>query len=151
MTIGPSEGPIGYEAHQRYASDQEQVVQAFVKQYHMPPSAVKDVAARAQLLISLPTFPAIDMLLGTYLGKTYASFRAPANYFVQGSCPSEIAPSLGPPEKLDADISKINIVTSEKPEAEEDGETIINMALEIKHVNEAINFARSRMKQFLQA
>ena len=151
MAIGPSEGPIGYEAHQRYASDQEQIVQAFVKQYHMPPSAVKDVAVRAQLLISLPTFLAIDMLLGTYLGKTYASFPAPPNYFIQGSSPSEIAPSLGPQEKLNAYINIINAVTSEKPEADEEGQTIINMALEVKHVNEAINYARTRMKQFLQA
>ncbi len=158
--------------HERFARDQQEV-EAFRKQYHIPPSGAKMVAVQTRVLDFIPKHPALVLLMQTYQRKMWARFMIPKNYYTQRFSSSYIAPSLGSTEKQDADIHKIQAflknqtrgrkirpkeerVASEERNRDEqlmdEGDTIVEMMEKgIKETNEMIDFIISRMHQFVQA
>src|SRR5690242_14790874 len=89
--------------HERYAHDQQEV-EAFRKQYHLPPSGAGLVAVQTKVLDFVPKHPAIVLLMQTYQRKMWARFAIPKNYYLQRFSSSYVAPSLGAKERQDADV-----------------------------------------------
>ncbi|MEZ5314963.1 MAG: DUF5399 family protein [Chlamydiales bacterium] len=154
-------------AHERFARDQEEV-EAFYKQYHLPISQSYLVAKQTSILDLIPKLSAIVRLMETYRKKTWAGFNIPENYYSQRLAASPyLAPSLGTPEKQIADINKIRTFLNTQAESRlsnkqketqtsqdvlnQEGEAIIHMIEGIKQVNDMINFVITRMCQFVQA
>lgn len=165
--------------HERFARDQKEI-EAFRRQYHVPPSGARIIAMQARVLDFIPKLRALETLLGTYQGSTWARFGVPKNFHNQRYLTSYVAPSLGPKEKHDADIHKIEALikqkekgVSRKKEKDEDqqqqhkdqqhesnedeifigeGQDII-LLLEkgVKETNEMVDFVIARMHQFMQA
>lgn len=100
-------------SHERFARDRREV-EAFRKQFHIPPSGERLISVQTKVLDFIPKYPAISLLLESYVRKSWARFAIPENYYVQRFFTSRIAPSLGPPEKQDADIRKIENFLTEK-------------------------------------
>ncbi len=160
-------------AHERYAYDQQEI-EAFRKQYHVPPSGAKMVAVQTRVMDFIPKHPAIVMLMQTYQRKMWARFMIPKNYYTQRFTSSYVAPSLGSTEKQDADIYKIHAflknqtrgrkIRRKEERDEESGEKsrdeelmdesdalIEMMEKGVKETNEMVDFVISRMHQFVQA
>lgn len=160
-------------AHERFAHDQQEI-EAFRKQYHMPPSRAKMIAVQTRVLDFIPKHPAVALLMQTYQRKMWARFMIPKNYYTQRFASSYVAPSLGTIEKQDADIKKIRgflknqmkgrIVRrkeergkgerkkSQDEELMDEGEAIIEMIEKgVKETNEMVDYIISRMHQFVQA
>lgn len=159
--------------HERFARDQQEI-EAFRKQYHIPPSRAKLIAVQTRVLDFVPKHPALVLLMQTYQRKMWARFMIPKNYYAQRFTSSYVAPSLGATEKQEADIRKIRAflknqtrgrVVRRKEEREKDerernrdeqltdeGEVLVEMMEKgIKETNEMIDFIISRMHQFVQA
>lgn len=161
--------------HERFARDQQEV-EAFRKQYHLPPSGAKLVAVQTKILDFVPKHPAIALLMQTYQQKMWARFMIPKNYYLQRFASSYVAPSLGSHDRQDADIHRIEAFLKrktagryvkrreEKEEREregekgeeeemiEEGEALMNLLEKgVKETNEMIDFVFSRMHQFVQA
>lgn len=139
---------IGIGAHDRYASDQ-QAVSEFRKQYHMPVSDTNFMSGQTKVLDLVPKHPAVSLLMQTYRKKTWARFRVPHDFHSQRFASRYIAPSLGPPEKQDADIRRINAAIKDNPD-DTSGEILNGMLSQVKETNEMIDYVQSRMKQFIQ-
>lgn len=92
--------------HERFARDQQEV-EAFRKQYHIPPSRARMIAVQTQVLDFIPKHPALVLLMQTYQRKMWSSIMIPQNYYTQRFASSYVAPSLGTVEKQDADVHKI--------------------------------------------
>ncbi len=162
--------------HERFARDQQEI-EAFRKQYHIPPSRAKMIAVQTRVLDFIPKHPAVVLLMQTYKRMMWARFMFPKNFYTQRFASSYVAPSLGTIEKQEADIHKIHAFLKnqtrgrlvrrkeerqdqEKEERErsrdeelvDEGEAIIEMMEKgVKETNEMIDFVISRMHQFIQA
>jgi hypothetical protein len=165
--------------HERFARDQQQI-EAFRKQYHIPPSGARQVAVQTTVLDFIPKHPAIVLLMQTYQQKLWARFVIPKNYYLQRFASSYVAPSLGAKEKQDADIHRLEaylkrktqgrFVRKEQREGKEEkgrdqrrgnreeeeiadeGEALIELLEKgVKETNEMIDYIFSRMHQFIQA
>lgn len=160
--------------HERFARDQEQI-EAFRKQYHLPPSGARLVAVQTKILDFVPKHPAIVLLMQTYQRKMWARFTIPKNYYLQRFASSYVAPSLGAKEKQDADIHRLEAYLKRKThgrfvrkkeqmrekerekEREEDeiireGEALIDLLEKgVKETNGLVDFVFARMHQFVQA
>lgn len=166
--------------HERFARDQKDI-EAFRKQYHIPPSGERIIAVQTKILDFIPKYPAISLLLESYVRKSWARFSIPENYYNQRIFTSHFAPSLGPAEKQEADIAKlenyvreqtkrftINLLEERKKkdqqaqednEEEEEEDSLIQEARAIavmlqkgiKETNEMVDFVKARMYQFVQA
>lgn len=159
--------------HERYAHDQQEI-EAFRKQYHIPPSRAGLVAVQTRVLDFIPKHPAVVLLMQSYQRKMWARFVIPKNYYTQRFSSSYVAPSLGTIEKQEADIHKIQaflknqtrgrMVRRKEERGEEgrersrdeelidEGEAIIEMMEKgVKETNEMVDFVISRMHQFVQA
>jgi Family of unknown function (DUF5399) len=163
--------------HERFARDQQQV-EAFRKQYHIPPSGARQVAVQTTVLDFIPKHPAIVLLMQTYQQKIWARFEIPRNYYLQRFAASYVAPSLGTKEKQDADIHRLEaylkrktrgrfVRRQEREEKEqkeqqrgnqeeeaiiEEGEVLIQLLEKgVKETNEMIDYIFARMHQFIQA
>jgi hypothetical protein len=160
--------------HERFARDQQEI-EAFRKQYHIPPSRAKLIAVQTRVLDFIPKQPAVALLMQTYQRKMWARFMIPKNYYTQRFTSSYVAPSLGTTEKQDADIHKIQAFIknqtrgrlvrrkeergdqgererSRDEELMDEGETLIEMMEKgVKETNEMIDFVIARMHQFVQA
>jgi len=161
-------------SHERFARDQKEV-EAFRKQFHIPPSGERIVSVQTKVLDFIPKYPAISLLLEIYVRKSWARFAIPDNYYTQRFFTSRVAPSLGPPEKQEADIRKLENFVRDKThkpllqlleEREEKGDQekeeedpiveearILARLLQkgVKDINEMIDFIVTRMYQFVQA
>lgn len=159
--------------HERYAHDQQEV-EAFRKQYHLPPAGARHVAVQTKILDFVPKHSAIVLLMQTYQRKLWARFTIPKNYHTQRISSSYVAPSLGPPEKQDADIHRLEAYLKkrthgrfvrkeqrdhvegekERDEAElmDEGEALIDLLQKgVKETNQMVDFVIARMHQFVQA
>ncbi|MCH9627239.1 MAG: hypothetical protein S4CHLAM2_08740 [Chlamydiales bacterium] len=160
--------------HERFARDQQEI-EAFRKQYHIPPGRAKIVAVHTRVLDFVPKHPALVLLMQTYQRKMWARFMIPKNYYTQRFASSYVAPSLGGTKKQSADIHKIHAFLknqtrgrkvrsreerkdqdeSEKNRDEQlvdEGEVIVDMIEKgVKETNEMIDYIISRMHQFVQA
>lgn len=156
---------IDIATHDTYARAQEEV-RAFKEQYHLPASGTRYIAIQSKVLDFIPKYPAATLLLQTFIKKSWARFAIPKNYHNQRFLSSYIAPSLGPREKQDADIAKIeNVLKRKKRERdgqqnqeeedrhfEEEAEALIRLLEEgVKETNLMVDFVISRMYQFVQA
>jgi hypothetical protein len=162
-------------AHERFARDQQEI-DAFRKQYHLPPSGAKLVAVQTKILDFVPKHPATDLLMQTHQRKMWVRFTIPQNYYLQRFASSYVAPSLGSKEKQDADIYRLEAYLKrkthgrfvhakreeEKEEEKEEGgeeeemihegEALIHLLEKgVKETNELVDFVFSRMHQFVQA
>lgn len=161
--------------HEQFARAQE-AIEAFRKQYHIPPGGAKVIASQTRVLDFVPKHPAIVLLMQTYQKKLRSLFTIPPNYYTQRFTTSYLAPSLGP-EKQEADIHKIEAFVKSRTkgrkvrkkeerdvegqkegkrnqdeELTDEGDTIINMMEKgVKETNEMIDFVIGRMHQFIQA
>ena len=162
--------------HERFARDQQEV-EAFRKQYHIPTSGARQFAVQTKILDFVPKHPAVVLLMQTYQRKMWARFMIPKNYYLQRFASSYVAPSLGAKEKQEADIHRLEafmkrktngrfIANSSKlesergrkkgsPEEEEmvkEGEILINLLEKgVKETNEMVDYVFARMHQFVQA
>ena len=158
--------------HERFARDQQEV-EAFRKQYHIPLSGVQVMAAQTRVLDFIPKHPALAMLLETYQQKMWARFMIPKNYYTQRFSSSYVAPSLGATEKQEADVHKIHAfiknqtrgrkvrpkeerketgVKNRDEDLSDEGGSIVEMMEKgVKETNEMVDFVISRMHQFVQA
>ncbi len=149
----PQISDYDFTAHERYAWGQSQM-EAFNKQYHIPPQGAGSVAVQSQALGLVPTHSATDSLMQTYVRKTWSFFLAPFRYFMQRLSSSKVAPSLGSRELLDAEVLKIRSFLKQQnnPKLDGEGEAIIQMIdFGIIKTNNDIDYITSRMKQFIQA
>lgn len=99
--------------HERFARDQQEI-EAFRKQYHMPPSRAGIVAVQTKILDFVPKHPAIVLLMQTYQRKMWARFMIPKNYYLQRFASSYVAPSLGSKERQEADMHKLEAYIKRK-------------------------------------
>ena len=164
--------------HERFARDQQEI-EAFRKQYHLPPSGAKLVAVQTKVLDFIPKHAAVDLLMQTFQRKMWARFMIPKNYYLQRFASSHVAPSLGGTEKQDADIHRLEAYLKRKTggrfvrkEHKEDGEegekekkqeseeeemmreggTLIDLLEKgVKETNEMVDYVFARMHQFVQA
>ena len=164
--------------HERFARDQQDI-EAFRKQYHIPPGGTRVVAVQTRILDFVPKHPAIALLMQTYQRKMWARFMIPKNYYLQRFASSYVAPSLGAKEKQEADIHRLEAYlkrktqgrfvrkrqerekerenrqgreNKEEEEMIEEGEALINMLEKgVKETNEMIDYVFARMHQFVQA
>jgi hypothetical protein len=166
--------------HERFARDQQEV-EAFRRQYHLPPSGARIVAVQTKILDFVPKHPAIVLLMQTYQRKIWARFMIPKNYYLQRFASSYVAPSLGPREKQDADIHRLEAYLNhkthgrykkEKEEREEgrggeeekekgdeeeaalldEGKALIHLLEKgVKETNQLVDYVIARMHQFVQA
>jgi Family of unknown function (DUF5399) len=164
-------------AHERFARDQQEV-EAFRKQYHLPPSRAGVVAVQTKILDFVPKHPAVVLLMQTYQRKMWARFSIPKNYYLQRFASSYVAPSLGSSERQDADVHKLEAYmkrktrgrfdrkkrdqekeegnqqrgSSSEEEVIEEGEALIRLLENgVKETNEMIDYVIARMHQFVQA
>ncbi len=161
---------------ERFARDQQQV-EAFRRQYHIPPSGARQVAVQTTILDFIPKHPAIALLMQTYQRKIWARFMIPKNYYMQRFASSYVAPSLGTQEKQEADIHRLEAYLkrkthgrfvrrkereekgdeerrehTEEEEMVEEGETLITLLeIGVKETNDLIDYIVARMHQFIQA
>lgn len=154
--------------HERFARDQKEV-EAFRKQYHIPPSASGVIAAQSRILDFVPKHPAIVTLMQTYQRKMWAGFMIPQNFYLQRFASSYVAPSLGSNEKQKADVQKLKLFIQRKKgtkpsekegrekrgmdeELEREGEALVGLLEKgIIETNEMVDFVIARMHQFVQA
>lgn len=161
--------------HERFARDQQEV-EAFRLQYHVPPSGARLIAAQSKVLDFIPKHTAVALLFQTYQRKTWARFAIPKNFHNQRFLSSYVAPSLGTKEKQNADIQRIEsylkqkrkgkaLPLGEKGEEErkekrkneeeeilDEGELIITLLEKgVKETNEMVEYIIARMHQFIQA
>jgi hypothetical protein len=161
--------------HERFARDQQEI-EAFRKQYHIPPSSAGIVAIQTKILDFVPKHPALVLLMQTYQRKNWARFTIPQNYYLQRFTSSYIAPSLGSRDKQDADVYKIEGYVKQKTrrrldrkqkeqqgrqqsqsgddeeEIVQEGEALIKMLKHgVKETNGMIDYIVARMYQFIQA
>lgn len=161
--------------HERFARDQQEI-EAFRKQYHLPPSGARLVAVQTSVLDFVPKHSAIVLLMQTYQRKLWARFMIPKNYYLQRFSSSYVAPSLGSNEKQDADIHRLEAflkhkthgkwerktedvrgerttqISSEDQILIHEGETLMNMLeVGVKQTNEMVDYVFARMHQFVQA
>jgi len=154
--------------HERFARDQQEI-EAFRQQYHVPPSGARLIAIQTKVLDFIPKHTAIALLFQIYQKKTWARFAIPKNFHNQRFLSSYVAPSLGSKEKQDADIHKVEAILkrlgkdrrgkqqqqddeSEGDEASEEGELIIQLLEKgVKETNEMVDYVIARMHQFIQA
>lgn len=155
--------------HERFARDQQEI-EAFRKQYHIPPSRTQMIAVQTRVLDFVPKHNALALLMQTYQQKLWARFMIPKNYYTQRFASSYVAPSLGTTEKQEADLNKIRAFIrnqtrgrrvrpkEERDESNQDeqladeGDQIIEMLEKgVKETNEMVDFIISRMHQFVQA
>lgn len=92
--------------HERFAKDQQDI-EAFRKQYHIPAAQAKIIDEQTRILDFVPKHPAIVLLMQTYQHKIWARFVIPQDFYSQRTPSNYIAPSLGSVEKQDADIYKL--------------------------------------------
>jgi len=157
-------------AHERFARDQEEI-EAFRSMYHIQPGRAGTDATQAQILDLVPKHSAMVLLMQTYQQKSWARFTMPKNYYSQRFSSSYIAPSLGPLNKQNADIHRLQAYLraqtkeeKEKGEKEkgeereeeeellEEGSRLIELLEKgVKDTNVMIDEVRSRMQQFVQA
>lgn len=141
--------------HERYARDQNEI-EAFRKQYHLPPSGARQIALQTKVLDFIPKHSAIGLLMQTYQGKTWARFEVPKNYHNQRFLTSKIAPSLGSPEKQEADIQKLESFVESRAPVEKLTQAEVDALKDllqkgVMETNEMVDFVFSRMHQFIQA
>lgn len=164
--------------HERFARDQQEI-EAFRKQYHIPPSRAGIVAVQTKVLDFIPKHSAVSLLLQTYQRKMWARFMIPPNYYTQRFSSSYVAPSLGTAEKLDADVFRLEAYLKkrtrgrfvkrrdeeekgrdepernkkyEEEEMIEEGVTLITLLEDgVKETNQMVDFVIARMHQFIQA
>jgi len=166
--------------HERFARDQQEV-EEFRKQYHLPPSGARAVAVQTRILDFIPKHPAIALLMQSHQRKMWARFAIPKNYYLQRFASSYVAPSLGSKERQDADIHRLEaylkrkthgrFVHRERREEQEqekegrdqkkkgdeeamidEGEALIHLLEKgVKETNEMVDFIFARMHQFVQA
>ena len=163
--------------HERFARDQQEV-EAFRKQYHMPPGRAGVIAVQTKILDFVPKHPAIVLLMQTYQRKMWARFVIPKNYYLQRFSSSYVAPSLGAKERQEADVYKLEAYIKRKTrgrfdrkqreqqrekagreqpasaeeEIMEEGEALIHLLEQgVKETNEMIDYVIARMNQFIQA
>jgi hypothetical protein len=164
--------------HERFARDQQEI-EAFRKQYHISPSGARQVAVQTTILDFVPKHPAVVLLMQTYQRKMWARFMIPKNYYLQRFSSSYVAPSLGPKEKQDADIHRLEAYLNRKthgrfvhnkPDQEDkdeqkkeekdqeegemiqEGEALITLLEKgVKDTNEMVDYVFARMHQFIQA
>lgn len=148
--------------HERYARD-TQAAEDFAKYYHISASNARVIAAQTKIVSVIPKYPEIYLLLGTYLRKSWSRFAVPENYLTQQSFTSYIAPSLGPPEKQEADIRKIENYLRQEVGIEtfdlegEGGDPLVDQGRAIavmlkkgvKENNELVRFITERMRSFI--
>jgi hypothetical protein len=165
-------------AHERFAHDQQEI-EAFRKQYHLPPGGARIVAIQTKILDFVPKHPAIVLLMQTYQRKMWARFMIPKNYYMQRFASSYVAPSLGGKERQEADIHRLETYIKRRtrgrfdrkeherqekegekerePESEEEamireGEKLINLLEKgVKETNDMVDYVVARMHQFVQA
>ncbi len=163
--------------HERFARDQQEI-EAFRLQYHLPPSGARLIAVQTKVLDFIPKHTAIALLFQTYQKKTWARFAIPRNFHNQRFLSSYVAPGLGSKEKQDADIQRIEAFLqqqiqdrailrreeeeergqqqeeeepSEEETKEEAGLIIELLEKGVKETNEMVEYIISRMHQFIQA
>jgi hypothetical protein len=162
--------------HEQYARDQL-AVEAFRKQYHLPPAGARHVAVQTKILDFVPKYPAIDLLMKPYQRKMWAGFCFPKNYYLQRFASSYVAPSLGTNEKQLADIHRLEgylrqqtqgrILRKSPREAREEQEEeeqneeeqmsdecekLVNLLEKgIRETNQMVDYIFARMHQFVQA
>lgn len=163
--------------HERFARDQQEI-EAFRKQYHIPPSGARQIAVQTRILDFVPKHPAVVLLMQTYQRKMWARFMIPKNYYLQRFSSSHVAPSLGSAERQDADIHRLEAYLKRKTqgrfvrkkdeenkEGEKDqrqrreeeeviheGEALIDLLEKgVKETNEMVDYVFARMHQFIQA
>lgn len=141
--------------HERFARDQQEI-EAFRLQYHLPPSGARLIAVQTKVLDFIPKHTATSLLFQTYQRKTWARFAIPRNFHNQRFLSSYVAPSLGGKEKQDADIQKIEAyirhLKDGKKETTEEGSLIIDLLERgVKETNDMVEYIISRMHQFIQA
>jgi hypothetical protein len=165
--------------HERFARDQQEV-EAFRKQYHLPPGGARAIAVQTKILDFVPKHPAIVLLMQTYQRKMWARFMIPKNYYLQRFSSSYVAPSLGSKERQEADIQRLEAYLKrktrgrfvrrkeEEQEGEQqqereggrgdeeemihEGEALIAMLEKgVKETNELVDYIFARMHQFVQA
>lgn len=157
-------------SHERFAKDQEEI-EAFRKQYHVPPSGAGIIAIQTKILDFVPKHSAIVLLMQTFQRKMWAGLKFPKNFHLQRFRSSHVAPSLGSSEKQTADVKRLEaylkqktngrFVRKEKKDQEnqpedqeiiEEGETLINLLEKgVLETNEMVDYAYGRMHQFVQA
>lgn len=165
--------------HERFARDQQEV-EAFRKQYHLPPSGGGQIAsAQTRVLDFIPKHPAMVLLLQTFQRKNWAGFVIPKNYYLQRFASSYVAPSLGSKERQDADIQRLEAYLKRKThgrfvrgqrdqeeggqkrqeqegqeehEIVEEGEILMNLLEKgVQETNTMVDYVYARMHQFVQA
>lgn len=100
-------------SHERFARDQQEI-EAFRLQYHLPPSGARFIALQTKVLDFIPKRTAVDVLFQVYQKKTWSRFEIPKNFHNQRFLSSYVAPSLGGREKQDADIQRIDSFLKKK-------------------------------------
>lgn len=153
--------------HERYDKDQAEI-EAFRKQYHVPPSGARYIAAQATVLDLVPKHPAVVLLMQTYQRKMWSSITLPKDYSTQRVSSPYVAPSLGPIEKQDADVQKIHayirklaVDYEKKPSAqyarekgsiEQEAKSIIDLLEKgVKETNILVDMVIARTHQFIHA
>lgn len=161
--------------HERFARDQQEI-EAFRKQYHVPPGGARQIAVQTTVLDFVPKHPAIVLLMQTYQRKMWARFMIPKNYYLQRFSSSYVAPSLGSKEKQDADIHRLEAFLKRKTHGRFDrnqnhekrgneagkksgeeemireGAALISLLEKgVKETNEMVDYVFARMHQFIQA
>lgn len=145
---------IDISSHEQFARS-EKAFETFRRQYHIPRSGERAIAVQTAILDLVPKPSALSSLFGLQQQISWASFPLFKDVGRFRTFSSYLVPSLGAPEKQDADIQRISLIVAQQkekgdPTAEEEGQLFIGVLSEVKETNQMISFIVSQMFRFLQ-
>lgn len=153
-----------YSIHERYAKDQQEI-SAFLRQFHVSEVDYPYFASQTKIVDFVPKLLAMTLLMQTTQQGHWARFTLPTELFTLRMFGSEIVPSLGSFERIDAIKERVMAIkkkeqgeqeknrqnqdSQEKEESEED--CFIHLLDCIKEINLDLQYVRKRLRQFIQA
>jgi hypothetical protein len=148
-----TEGPktvddLGIDVSRRYIRDQEQLDRSFIKDFQIP--------SRTQVVITTPFYASeTDSLVGAQKRVSWFLSSPPENYSISRKkiFSYQLIPSLGPNEKLDEDLSKIENFkipknAKNRKALEKDKDTLKTFLQTYKKIEDDLRFVNIARKRY---
>ncbi|MBS0623110.1 MAG: DUF5399 family protein [Verrucomicrobia bacterium] len=151
---------INFRTGRQHAQTQQELEQFRQQHYSGGISSTieQGVASSTSVLVVAPTSNYLDRITGVLDRTNWSVFEVPENFNTQRPSSIYLAPSLGAPQNQDADIKnvlsmmqQVNAQQANNPNAQLEGQPIVDMLTELKETNLFIDEVRARMNQFIQA
>jgi hypothetical protein len=136
---------------ERFAQDTRRT-EEYKGEFQVPFAGERTIAQQTTIQTVTPKPPALTMLMGLDRKITWAHIAPPPGFYNQHIFSQRFAPLMGYEEMQDADIRKIQALIEAHPEAEEQGQILIQMLEKgIKETNTWGDFVQARMREFVPA